>query len=71
MSYNQAEYFLQQDREYQQAYIDSLIRIPTITSSCFEILTNNRLCIIYPDFKPFLAKSVGLSRIIKFFVTGI
>ena len=60
MSYNQAEYFLQQDREYQQAYIDSLIRIPTITSSCFEILTNNRLCIIYPDLKPLLAKSVGI-----------
>ena len=46
------------EREYQQAYIDSLKGIPTFRSArsaSFDSLTIKRFIDYYPDFTPFLS----------------
>jgi hypothetical protein len=63
----QAEHLLQQvliEREYQQAYIDSLKKIPTFKSASFKSASFNSLTIKrfidhYPDFIPVFKGKVG------------
>lgn len=58
----QAEHLLQQvliEREYQQAYIDSLKEIPTFKSASFNSLTIKRFIDHYPDFFPVFKEKVG------------
>jgi hypothetical protein len=61
MDYYQAEYLHRQAREYQQAYIDSLKRIPTLRSESLNSLTIQQFVDIYPDFSPFFWKKIGSS----------
>ena len=61
MDYYQAEYLLRKAREYQQAYIDSLKRIPTLRSESLNSLTIQQFVDIYPDFSPFFWKKIGSS----------
>ena len=47
------------EREYQQAYIDSLKIIPTFRSASFNSLTIKRFIDYYPDFFPLFKRKVG------------
>ena len=49
------------ERQYQQAYNDSLMSIPTFTSESCNSLTTQQFFDFYPDFYPLFRKSVGRS----------